>query len=126
LDRVLKNHADGLMLRINEGGTGLSGGQRQLVALTRLVLQKPKIWLLDEAGDGLDREAELQVINIINKLPDDCTVVFTTHKTNWLDASHRVIALEDGQVRLDEPRSKIVANTESSNAKSDVETDGVA
>lgn len=58
---VIAAHPKGLMQEIAEGGTGLSGGQRQLVNLTRLMLRRPRIWLLDEPTASMDRPLEAVV-----------------------------------------------------------------
>ena len=104
--RTLGNHPMGLNLQIREGGAGLSGGQRQMVGLTRLVLQRPKIWLLDEPSASLDREAEERLIATLQKLPRDHTIVFTSHRQSWLGLADRVLLIEDGVVRADTPASK--------------------
>ncbi len=111
LAKIVAQHPQGLQLRIHEGGTGLSGGQRQLVHLTRLVLQQPRIWLMDEPSASLDSEAEVRMMRLINDLSSECTVIFTTHRTTWLDLAQRVLVLENGQIRVDEPRDKIRAHT---------------
>lgn len=108
LDAV-KRHPLGLSLPIREGGSGLSGGQRQLVGLTRLILQDPKIWLLDEPSASLDKESEERVLNFVRSLPADRTVVFTTHRPNWLSIATRVLVVEDGVVKADSPAEKLKA-----------------
>lgn len=107
LDRFVKKQAQGLDCLIREGGSGLSGGQRQLIGLTRLVLQNPRIWLLDEPSASLDRESEEQLMTLIKALPADVTVVFTTHRMNWLPLSQRTLLIDDGQVRADVPTSNV-------------------
>ncbi len=110
LTLALGAHPEGLNLPIFEGGAGLSGGQRQLVALTRLILQKPRIWLMDEPSASLDSDAEKCIIDMIAKLPVEDTVIFTTHRSHWLDLAGRVLVIENGTVRVDEPREKILVN----------------
>lgn len=107
LDRFVQKQAQGLDCLIREGGSGLSGGQRQLIGLTRLVLQNPRIWLLDEPSASLDRESEERLMTLIKALPADVTVVFTTHRMNWLPLSQRTLLIDDGQIRADVPTSNV-------------------
>lgn len=107
LDRFVQKQAQGLDCLIREGGLGLSGGQRQLIGLTRLVLQNPRIWLLDEPSASLDRDSEERVMALIKALPADVTVIFTTHRMGWLPLSRRTLLLEDGQVRADVPTGQV-------------------
>ncbi len=111
LDQVVARHPDGLRLPIHEGGTGLSGGQKQLVVLTRLLLQKPKIWILDEPGASLDSESEARLMAILKDLPADTSLIFSTHRSQWLNMAERVLVVDAGQVRADEPREKIRAGS---------------
>lgn len=101
LDRLIKKHPLGLDMPIREGGMGLSGGQRQLVALTRLMLLKPLVWILDEPSSSLDRESEFRVMATIRNLPPECTLIITTHQHHWLDLVSRVLIVEDGSLRRD-------------------------
>lgn len=106
---AVNRHPQGLQLPIREGGAGMSGGQRQLVGLTRMVLQDPKIWLLDEPTANLDSTVEQLIASVLTALPADRTVIFTTHRQSWLKFSKRVLFLEDGQVKADLPTSEVVA-----------------
>ncbi|MGB0955020.1 MAG: ATP-binding cassette domain-containing protein [Panacagrimonas sp.] len=109
LAAAVKKHPLGLQLPIREGGFGLSGGQRQLVGLTRLLLQNPRIWILDEPSASLDSEAEERLMNLVRSLPKDRTLIFTTHRPNWISLADRVLVIEDGLVKLDAPASKVRA-----------------
>lgn len=109
LDRWLLQHPLGLDLPVREGGTGLSGGQRQLIAFTRLVLQQPNIWLLDEPSASLDFEVEARVMDVLRRLSPEQTLIFTTHKKSWLNLADRALVLADGQIRLDQPAAQILA-----------------
>lgn len=109
-DAVIASHPNGLQQEIAEGGTGLSGGQRQLVNLTRVFLRQPKIWLLDEPSASLDRALELQLINAMKETlkPDD-TLVLVTHKPEMLQLVERVIVIARQQIMLDGSRDAVLA-----------------
>ena len=97
----------GLSLPIREGGSGLSGGQRQMVGLTRMVLQDPKIWLLDEPSASLDSEAEGRLVALLRELPRDRTIIFTSHRERWLALADRMILIEDGAIKADAPAEQV-------------------
>lgn len=119
---AVKDHPLGLQLPIAEGGAGMSGGQRQTVALTRLVLQKPKIWLLDEPAASLDSELEQKVIDIIRTLPADNTVIFTTHKQSWVELADRALLIDGGEIKADK---KIIPSVSKVSAQAGVVNVGV-
>lgn len=101
LDRLVNKHPLGLNMPVREGGSGLSGGQRQLVAFTRMVIQRPLVWLLDEPSSSLDRESESRVMRILQELPPECILLLTTHQHHWLDIVDRVLIVDEGEVRSD-------------------------
>ncbi len=110
LDRVISAHPLGLDLPIFEGGRGLSGGQRQLVGLTRLLIAKPRVLLLDEPTAAMDSELESSVMRqVCASLPYPTTMVVITHKANLLRLMDRVIVMDQGSVILDGPRSEVLA-----------------
>lgn len=108
---AVERHPLGLRLPIREGGTGLSGGQRQLVGFARLLLQQPTIWLLDEPSASLDSESEARMIAVLEHLPAHVTIIFTTHRPNWLRLASRIIAVENGRIKFDEPAERVRIGT---------------
>lgn len=110
LDRVIAQHPRGMNLIISEGGQGLSGGQRQLVALTRLLLKPRGILLLDEPTASLDGPAEDQVANaLLGQLRPESVVVMVTHKTSLMRYANRVIVMDRGRIVMDGPRDAVLA-----------------
>lgn len=108
-DAVITGHPQGLEMPINEGGTGLSGGQRQLVNLTRVFLRKPKVWLLDEPTASLDRTVEQHIVNTLQKaMQASDTLVLVTHKPELLRLVDRVIVVAKHQVIMDGPRDEVL------------------
>lgn len=114
LDKVISNNSQGLELMISEGGKGLSGGQRQLVGLTRLLLMKPKIMLLDEPTASMDTALESHVMkHLFNELPRDSMILVVTHKTSVLSLVGRVVVVNNAKVVLDDTRDKVISMTQS-------------
>jgi ATP-binding cassette subfamily C protein LapB len=106
---VISAHPKGLQQDIFEGGSGLSGGQRQLVNLTRVFLRKPSIWLLDEPTASIDRNLELQVIGALKQsLSAKDTLVIVTHKTEMLEAVDRLIVVVNHQIIMDGPKHDVL------------------
>jgi ATP-binding cassette subfamily C protein LapB len=107
---VIATHSRGLQQPIFEGGTGLSGGQRQLVNLTRLLLRRPRLWLLDEPTAALDGNTERQVIEMLRRelRPED-TLVLVTHKPELLQLVSRLIVIAEHRIVADGPTAQVLA-----------------
>jgi ATP-binding cassette subfamily C protein LapB len=117
LDRVIQGHPKGLELEIAEGGRGLSGGQRQLVGLTRLLLMQPRLMLLDEPTASMDGALEAMVMkHLFGGMPPESTVIAVTHKPALLPHVNRLIVLDRGKVALDGPRDQVLARLQKANA----------
>jgi ATP-binding cassette subfamily C protein LapB len=100
----------GVALEIPEGGRGVSGGQKQLIAVTRMLLARPKVWLLDEPTGAMDSVTEARVVGLLRELAaEGVTLVATTHKTALLPLLDRLIVLQGGRILLDGPRDAVLA-----------------
>lgn len=108
LSEVIAAHPLGLGLMISEGGLGLSVGQRQLVGLTRALLARPRLLLLDEPTASMDARLERRVLRGIFEGCGPATVVLVTHKMSVLGHCDRVLVLDQGRVLLDGPRSEVL------------------
>lgn len=109
LAELIKNHPMGLDLPISEGGNGLSGGQRVQVGLTRLLLAKPKVLLLDEPTANLDQESEARVLQaIIQAVGPQCTLILVTHKMQLVQLVQRLMVMANGQIAIDGPTQAVL------------------
>lgn len=103
IDRIAADSPLGMDLTISEGGEGLSGGQRQLVGLGRVLLAQPKIWLLDEPTASLDLETEKAVLKAIKTYVKDTDIlILSTHRPALAaQLATRVIVMQGGEVITD-------------------------
>lgn len=114
LIRLVASHSSGLDLPISEGGKGLSGGQKQLVAFTRLVLTKPSVVLMDEPTASMDNRQEAQCIDVLHKhFGEDHTLIVATHKMPLLQLVDRIIIMDNQKIVMDGPKSKVLAQLQS-------------
>jgi ATP-binding cassette subfamily C protein LapB len=100
IDNIAASSPLGMDLVISEGGEGLSGGQKQLVSLARVVINQPRIWLLDEPTASLDAESEDNVWKTLheNVRPDDILIVSTHRPMQAIKLATRVIAMQLGEI----------------------------
>lgn len=105
---LVSQHAEGLDLLIPEGGRALSGGQKQLIAITRLLLAKPSVWLLDEPSSAMDELSELRAMNALQRAAQGQTLVLVTHKPALVGMVDRLILLGPKGIVLDGPRDMVL------------------
>ena len=97
----VSRHPLGYDLTIAERGAGLSGGQRQSIALARALVGQKPILFLDEPTSTMDVQSEKVLISRLLDVATDRTLVLVTHRTAMLEAVDRVLVLEDGQIVFD-------------------------
>jgi len=104
IDSIALTNPKGIELPIAEGGAGLSRGQEQLAAVARLIVSKPRIWLLDEPTSSLDQDNEKRVWKAIqNYLQPEDILVVSTHKPSMLASmATRMIVMKSGRIVLDD------------------------
>lgn len=82
---------------LGEEGINLSGGQKQVIALMRALYKKPKVLLLDEFTSAMDRKTEQFVLELLNKLKSELTIIFISHRLHSLPKiADRIYVLENG------------------------------
>jgi ATP-binding cassette subfamily B protein len=89
---------DGYETRIGESGQGLSGGEKQRIAIARAVLHNPRILILDEATSHVDVDTEKQIQEAIERLTTGRTTFAIAHRLSTLKNAHRLIVLKNGEI----------------------------
>lgn len=118
MDRFVASHPKGLGRAIMEGGKGLSGGQKQLVAFTRLILCNPSVMLLDEPTATMDEEQEHRCLSVLaQEAQAGKTMVIVTHKPSVLPLVTRLIVVAGNGIVLDGPRDAVLQQLQKSNAE---------
>ena len=102
---------EGLDHQILEGGVGFSGGQRQTLLLSRLLLSQPNILLLDEPTAAIDDVSEKQLIENLKGWLRQKTLVIATHRRAVLELVDRIIVVHDGKIVMDGPKEQVLGNT---------------
>ncbi len=93
---------------IQEGGSNLSGGQKQIVALARAIINQPPIIIMDEPTNGMDNSLESAFMKNVLNYTKDKTFILITHKISQLSLVERVILLDKGAVLLDGKTEEVV------------------
>lgn len=120
MDRIVAAHPKGLDRPIVEGGRGLSGGQRQLVAFTRLLLCQPRIILLDEPTASMDDDQERRCLGVLaEEARAGATLVVVTHKPSVLPLVERVVVMIGNGIVRDGPRDAVLKDLETARRDDD-------
>ena len=94
----LETLSHGLNTEVGERGNRLSMGQRQLVALSRVLAQKPPIFILDEATASVDPFTESQIQTALNLILSESTSILIAHRLSTVKSADRIIALDHGHI----------------------------
>jgi ATP-binding cassette subfamily C protein LapB len=104
----VKKNAMGFDMEVGELGRGLSGGQRQCVALSRALLMDPPVLVLDEPTSNMDNRTELLIKENLSKVIQDKTLVLITHRASLLEMVSRLIVIDNGTVVADGPKESVL------------------
>lgn len=95
--------------RLADRGEGLSGGQRQSIAMARALAGRPDVLLLDEPTSNMDTQGEAQLLDRLAEEIADRTMVVITHRTPFLALVDRVIVVDGGKIVGDGSRDEVMA-----------------
>ena len=108
LDEFISKIPGGYDLQLSDGGKGLSGGQRQAIALARAIVHKPSHFILDEPTSAMDMNAENLFISQVGAVLKESTMLIVTHRMPLLNLVDRIIVMHEGQIAEDGPKDEII------------------
>lgn len=117
LDKLVQHSQRGLDMPLGENGMGLSGGQKQMIAIARLMLRQPQVVLLDEPTTGLDSTHEIRALQVLAEWTRHKTLVVVTHRPQVLQICNRIIVMEQGAIVMDGPRDAVIQRLNNANAE---------
>lgn len=108
LQPMVGSHPRGLDMPLTEAGGGLSGGQRQLLAVARMMLRDPVYVFMDEPTANMDLNTESRVIRVLGDWLKGRTLVISTHRPQLLAWVDRIVVMHKGTVASQGPRDEIL------------------
>ena len=99
IDSFIESRPSGYLSLLGERGVSLSGGQRQRIGIARALYKKASILVFDEATSALDNETEQAVMQAIEGLSEDFTILIITHRLTTLKNCTKIIELSEGAIK---------------------------
>lgn len=110
---IIQNSHMGFDMPIGERGTGLSGGQRQSIAIARALLGNPSLLIMDEPSNSMDSKTEAEFKKQLAEEIEDKTLILVTHKSTMLEIVDRLIVIDSGRIIADGKKSDVIADLQS-------------
>ncbi len=112
LHRLVSSLPEGLQTVVGKGGVRLSGGERQRIALARMVLQEPKVVILDEATSAIDMETERLIFCNLKEFFQNRTTILIAHRPSTIEEADEIFLLDKGELKIHDDFHKFKENIE--------------
>jgi ATP-binding cassette subfamily B protein len=89
---------DGLQSRVAQGGTNVSGGQRQRLCIARALVAKPKVYVFDDSFSALDVATDARLRAALKEQTSDATVIIVAQRVSTITEADQILVLEHGQI----------------------------
>lgn len=97
-DEFVRERSDGYESELGQGGTGVSGGQKQRLTIARSLLKKPKILILDNSTSAVDTKTESKLLEGFNRLDKDMTQIIISQRLSSFEKADRIIVMDNGEI----------------------------
>tara|TARA_Y100000768_G_scaffold387453_1_gene378852 strand:- start:1556 stop:3346 length:1791 start_codon:yes stop_codon:yes gene_type:complete len=116
-DFVVNELPSGYNTTVGERGVRLSGGQRQRIGIARALYHNPKVLILDEATSALDNHTEKAVMDEVNKLRKDITIIIIAHRFNTVKNCDVIFQFEKGELIKQGSFDEVINDNKSSSSR---------
>lgn len=111
-DEFINEFPDGYNTYIEQGGTNVSGGQKQRLCIARALLKKPKILILDDSTSAVDTATDASIQKSFNERIPDTTKIIISQRISSVQNADRIIVLEDGKVNGFDTHERLLETNE--------------
>ena len=109
VEGFVSRHPMGYDMPCGERGSLLSGGQRQSIALARVLINNPKILILDEPSSSMDQASERMLLQHLQQaIRKDQTIILATHRSSMLALVDRLVVIDDGRIIANGPKDAVL------------------
>jgi ABC-type transport system involved in Fe-S cluster assembly fused permease/ATPase subunit len=98
LEQFIASQPDGYQTIVGERGLKLSGGEKQRIAIARVILKRPEFYLFDEATSSLDAKTEKEVQENLREISKRCTTLIITHRLSTIMHAEEILVLSKGVI----------------------------
>lgn len=111
-DDFISSFPDGYDTHIEQGGTNVSGGQKQRLCIARALLKKPKILILDDSTSAVDTATDAKIKKAFKEAIPGTTKIIIAQRISSIQEADRIIVLDDGKVNAFDTHENLVANND--------------
>ena len=97
-DEFVRERSDGYQSELGQGGTGVSGGQKQRLTIARSLLKKPKILILDNSTSAVDTKTESKLLEGFKNLDKDMTQIIISQRLSSFEEADRIVVMDNGKI----------------------------
>ena len=107
----VEKNEKGLQMKVSEGGTNFSGGQRQRLAIARAIVRRPKIYLFDDSFSALDYRTDQQLRKALKEITGDATVIIVAQRISTIREADQILVMNQGRIEAGGTHEELMKNS---------------
>lgn len=107
----VEKNEKGLQMKVSEGGTNFSGGQRQRLAIARAIVRRPKIYLFDDSFSALDYRTDQQLRKALKEITGDATVIIVAQRISTIREADQILVMNQGRIEAAGTHEELMKNS---------------
>ena len=94
----IREKPDGFATEISQGGTNVSGGQKQRLSIARALIKKPEIYIFDDSFSALDFKTDAALRRALKEKTESSTMIMVTQRVSTIMKAEQIIVLDEGRI----------------------------